>query len=79
MGKIRVRKKIARSRDAAAESQQELFSRLGSDTSALARLAAVRARWAATLREAAATFAAVKGKDTIPPTLPRGGGATPAY
>ena len=63
--------------DAAAESQQELFSRLSRDASAPARLAAVRARWAATRREAAVTFAAVQGGDAIPPPPPRGGARPP--
>ena len=60
--------------DADAESRQELFSRLGRDASGPASLATVSARWAATRREAAVTFANVQGGDAIPPTSPRGGG-----
>ncbi len=56
-----------------AESPQELSSWLGCDAPAppAAMLAAVRARWAATWREAAATFAYVQGGDAIPSAPPR--------
>ena len=63
--------------DADAESQQELFSRLGRDAPDTAMLSAVRARWAATRCEAAATFSGVQGGDAIPSATPRGGGAIP--
>jgi hypothetical protein len=63
--------------DADAESQQELFSRLGRDAPATARLAAVRTRWAVTRREAAATFADVQEGDAVPSTPPRGGALSP--
>jgi hypothetical protein len=60
--------------DTDAESQQELFSRLGRDAPAPARLAAIRANWAATRCTAAAEFANVqRGAATTPPPL-RGGG-----
>ena len=42
--------------DLYAESQQELFSRLGRDAPAPAVLAAIRARWASTRSTAAATL-----------------------
>ena len=53
-----------------AESQQELFSRLGRDAPAPAVLAAVRARWATARQAAAVAFASVKGRDAFPPTQP---------
>ena len=46
--------------DPDAESQQELFSRLGRDAPAPAVLAAIRARWASTRSTAAATFASAQ-------------------
>ena len=61
--------------DPDAESQQELFSRLGHDASAPAGLASVRAGWAANLRAAAAVFADVRGGNEIPSTPPMGGAA----
>jgi hypothetical protein len=61
--------------DADAESQQELFSRLGRDASVPAKLATVRARWAVTRREAAATFANVPGGGRNPLHIATGGGA----
>ena len=62
--------------DADAESQQELFSGLGRDAPVPARLAAVRARWAANRQAAAATFTdAVQEGDALPSVSPRGGGA----
>ena len=61
--------------DPDAESQQELFSRLGRDAPGSARLAAIRAGWAVTRRAAAAAF--VQGGDAIPPTSPWGGGPFP--
>ncbi len=64
--------------DADAESQQELFSRLGRDAPVPARLATVRARWAATRRAAAETFADVQGGDTLPSASPRGGALSPS-
>ena len=61
-----------------AESQQELYSRLGRDAPAPAVLAAVRARWATTRRAAAVAFAGVLGGDAVAPTQPpRGGGQIP--
>ena len=67
--------------DADAESQQELFSRLGRDASAPAGLASVRAGWAANRRAAAAAFADARGGHESPPTPPRGGGGAipPVY
>ena len=59
--------------DPDAESQQELFSRLGRDAPAPALLATIRAGWAAHRRAAAAVFATVQGGDANPPTPPRGG------
>jgi hypothetical protein len=60
--------------DTDAESQQELFSRLGRDAPAPARLAAIRAGWAATRCAAAAEFANVQGWGaTTPPPLGAGG------
>ena len=47
--------------DPAAESQQELFSRLGRDAPVSATLAAVRSGWAHTRRTAAAVFATTTG------------------
>jgi hypothetical protein len=60
--------------DADAESQQELFSRLGRDAPVPARLAAVRARWAANRQAAALTFTdAVQGGEApCPPRAGRG-------
>jgi len=55
--------------DPDAESQQELFSRLGRDAPVHATLAACRAGWAANRRVATANFAA--------PTLDGDSGATP--
>ena len=62
--------------DPAAESQQELFSRVGRDARVSATLAAVRSRWATTRNAAATTFANVQGGDAIPST-PRGGWHAP--
>ena len=59
--------------DPDAESQQELFLRLGRDASAPARLASVRAGWAAIRRAAAAVFADVEVGSEIPSTPPSGG------
>ena len=59
------------------EVETELLSGRGCNAPAQAVLAAVRARWAATRREAAATFANVQGGDAIPPTPPRGGALSP--
>ncbi len=80
--------------DADAESQQELFSRLGRDAPASALLDAVRtgrrggpalaiisavcARWAVTRCEAAATFSDVQGGDAIP-SAPPGGCYSPCH
>jgi len=66
--------------DTDAESQQELFSRLGRDAPAPARLAAVRASWAATRCAAAAEFANVQGGGaTTPPPLGGGADLSPPY
>ena len=59
------------------EVEAELFAVRGRIKPAPAALAAVRARWAVTRREAAVTFANVQGGDAIPPTPPRGGGLSP--
>ena len=59
------------------EVETELLSGRGCNAPTQAVLAAVRARWAATRREAAATFANVQGGDAIPPTPPRGGALSP--
>ena len=58
---------------------KELFSRLGRDAPAPARLAAIRASWAATRCAAAAEFAHVQGGATTPPPLRRGADPSPPY
>ncbi len=63
--------------DTNQESQQELFSRLGHDALVPARLATVRALWAATRRAAAATFAGVQGGGHSPLRIAQGGGHYP--
>jgi hypothetical protein len=61
--------------DADAESQQELFSRLGRDAPVPARLATVRARWAANRQAAGATFVdTVYGGGRPPLRIAQGGG-----
>jgi hypothetical protein len=61
--------------DPDAESQQELFSRLGRDAPVPAVLAAVRARWAVTRRTAATAFAHAQGGGWDPlHSDPHGGG-----
>jgi hypothetical protein len=62
--------------DTDAESQQELFSRLGRDAPAPVRLAAVRASWAATRCAAAAEFSNVQGGGRNHPPAARGGGGS---
>ena len=61
--------------DPEPESQQELYSRHGRDSSPSALLATVRAGWGSTRRVAAATFAGAPGGGVIPPE-PRWGGAS---
>jgi hypothetical protein len=59
--------------DADAKRQQELFSRLGRNAPVPARLAAVRARWAAKWQAAAATFTdTIQGGTPSPPYFPGG-------
>ena len=54
--------------DPDAESQQELFSRLGHDAPGSARLTAIRAGWAVTRRAATAAF--VQGGDAMRAPVP---------
>jgi hypothetical protein len=61
--------------DSDPESQDELFSRHGTDSPPSALLAAVRAGWGSTRRVAAATFAPALGGGVLPP-VPRWGGAS---
>ncbi len=67
--------------DADAESQLEIFSRLGSDVPVPARIATIRARWAATRRAAAVAAPlprlAAGGGGPAPPPRPGGGGTIP--
>ena len=63
--------------DPDAESQQELFSRLGRDAFIPARLTVVRAGWATTRRAAAAFFAHVQGGDVYPAATRGGAESSP--
>ena len=60
-----------------AESQQELFSRVGRDALLPARLTVVQAGWATTRRAAAAFFAHVQGEGAVSPASTRGGAESP--
>jgi hypothetical protein len=59
------------------ESQQELFSRLGSDAPCPAALAVIWACWAANLWVAAVWFAGVQEGDDSHSARPTGGGSIP--
>ncbi len=63
--------------DTDAESRQELCSLMGRNYPASAMLAAIRTRWAATRREAAATFVKVQEGDATPSAPPREGALPP--